>query len=125
MTRFTSSLRLCDMFLASMATVALCLHSQHTSQQCRFDQTCLHQERGNIVAEAEKWSGFVQASAFTWFVVQTRSGDLTPFSIRHTVKPLTVMPSEETQQQLLDLASAVTDDYGRMDLSSLWRPYHR
>lgn len=66
-----------------------------------------------------------QASAFTWFVVQTRSGDLTPFSVRHTVKPMLAMPDEQTQQQLLDLTEAVKDDYGRVDLSSMWRPYSR
>ena len=67
----------------------------------------------------------LQASAFTWFVVQTKSGDLTPFSIRHTVKAMTAMPEKGTVQQLLDLATAVKDDYGRMDLSSMWRPYCR
>ena len=67
----------------------------------------------------------LQASAFTWFVVQTRSGDLTPYSIRHVVKPMTVLPGEHMQQQLLNLAETVKDDYGRMDLSSMWRPYGR
>ena len=67
----------------------------------------------------------MQASALTWFVVQNRSGDLTPFSIRHTVKLMKVMPEEQLQQQLLDLADAVKDDYGRVDLSSMWRPYCR
>ena len=67
----------------------------------------------------------LQASAFTWFVVQTRSGDLTPYSIRHIVKPMTTLPEEHMQQQLLSLAETVKDDYGRMDLSSMWRPYCR
>lgn len=67
----------------------------------------------------------MQASAFTWFVVQTRCGDLTPFSVRHSVKPMTALPAQPMQQQLLDLVAAVKDDYGRMDLSSLWRPYGR
>lgn len=35
------------------------------------------------------------------------------------------MPDEQTQQQLLDLTEAVKDDYGRVDLSSMWRPYSR
>ncbi len=35
------------------------------------------------------------------------------------------MPDEQTQQQLLDLIEAVKDDYGRVDLSSMWRPYSR
>ena len=35
------------------------------------------------------------------------------------------MPDEQTQQQLLDLTEAVKDDYGRVDLSSMWRPYAR
>ncbi len=35
------------------------------------------------------------------------------------------MPDEQTQQQLLDLTVAVQDDYGRVDLSSMWRPYSR
>ena len=34
-------------------------------------------------------------------------------------------PGEHMQQQLLSLAEAVKHDYGRMDLSSMWRPYAR
>lgn len=67
----------------------------------------------------------LQASAFTWFVVQTRSGELTPYSIRHVVKPMTALPGEHMQQQLLNLVQTVKDDYGRMDLCSMWRPYGR
>ena len=71
------------------------------------------------------WRFGLQASAFTWFVVQTRSGVLTPFSIRHAVQHMTAPPDEHMQQQLLSLIEAVKDDYGRMDLSSMWRPYAR
>lgn len=56
--------------------------------------------------------------------MQTRSGDLTPYSIRHNVKPKTALPDEH-MQHLLHLAETVKDDYGRMDLSSMWRPYGR
>ena len=35
------------------------------------------------------------------------------------------MPSDQMQQQLLDLVEGVKDDYGLVDLSSIWRPYAR
>ena len=38
---------------------------------------------------------------------------------------MTAPPDEHMQQQLLSLIEAVKDDYGRMDLSSMWRPYAR
>ena len=38
---------------------------------------------------------------------------------------MTTLPDEHVQQQLLCLAETVKDDYGRMDLSSMWRPYGR
>ena len=38
---------------------------------------------------------------------------------------MTALPDEHMQQQLLCLAETVKDDYGRMDLSSMWRPYGR
>ncbi|KAL0041515.1 hypothetical protein WJX79_005896 [Trebouxia sp. C0005] len=90
----------------------------------RCDKTRLEPFVGAIVGPYDMQLP-TQASAFTWFVVQTRSGDLTPFSVRHTVKPMLAMPEEQTQQQLLDLTEAVKDDYGRVDLSSMWRPYSR
>lgn len=88
----------------------------------RCDRTRLEPFIGAIVGPYDMQLP-TQASAFTWFVVQTRSGDLTPYSIRHIVKPMAVLPGEHMQQQLLSLAETVKDDYGRMDLSSMWRPY--
>ena len=38
---------------------------------------------------------------------------------------MTALPDEHIQHQLLHLAETVKDDYGRMDLSSMWRPYGR
>lgn len=38
---------------------------------------------------------------------------------------MAVLPGEHMQQQLLSLAETVKDDYGRLDLSSMWRPYAR
>lgn len=66
-----------------------------------------------------------QASVFAWFLVQTKSGELTPYNIRHTVKPMADPPAEHIQEQLCQLVDTVKEDYGRVDLSAMWRPYCR
>lgn len=38
---------------------------------------------------------------------------------------MTALPDGHMQHQLLHLAETVKDDYGRMELSSMWRPYGR
>ncbi|KAK9816984.1 hypothetical protein WJX72_007805 [[Myrmecia] bisecta] len=66
-----------------------------------------------------------QASALTWFVVQTKAGELTPFSIRHSVKALEGLPGEYLEAQLHRVADMFREDYGRVDLSAMWRPFTR
>ena len=83
-----------------------------------------------MVSAFSKQSGAIkrdvlQASVFAWFLVQTKSGELTPFNIRHTVKAMAEPPGDNIQEQLCQLVETVKEDYGRVDLSAMWRPYCR
>lgn len=82
-----------------------------------------------MVSAFSKQSGAInrvlQASVFAWFLVQTKSGELTPYNIRHTVKAMAEPPGDNIQEQLCQLVETVKEDYGRVDLSAMWRPYCR
>lgn len=96
-------------FCAEYSVLAMSLQVKVAAQAC----------------DRNKHSFYVQASVFTWFLVQTKSGELTPYNIRHTVKAMTEPPQESIVEQMCQLVEAVKEDYGRVDLAAMWRPYCR
>ena len=64
-----------------------------------------------------------QASAITWFVVQSRLGELTPYAVRHAVQPLAALPGPGLVAELRAVVDLMAGDVARADLAGLWRPF--
>ncbi|KAK9830977.1 hypothetical protein WJX81_004646 [Elliptochloris bilobata] len=63
------------------------------------------------------------ASAITWFVVQSRLGELSPYAVRHALQPLPGLPGPELIAQLRGVVDLLGNDIACMDLSGAWRPF--
>ena len=64
-----------------------------------------------------------QASAITWFVVQSRLGELSPYAVRHALQPLAALPGPEMVAELRAVVDMMSGDIARADLAGLWRPF--
>ena len=64
-----------------------------------------------------------QASAITWFVVQSRLGELSPYAVRHTLQPLAALPGPDLVAELHAIVDMMSGDIARADLAGLWRPF--
>ena len=89
------------------------ISSATTGPECLTARECERSDHGPCA----------QASAITWFVVQSRLGELTPYAVRHTVQPLAALPGPGLVAELRAVVDMMSGDIARADLAGLWRPF--